>query len=353
MSDTESIKSGVFPAATKETGHTKMMATSSDQRQRGENRPPNQVSTHQLTFRAQVLQGWAWTVHEIAAPAPGPRLCIMAGIHVNEVAGIEATFQLVERFRYELRSGSISIMPVANPPAMPHRSQHVCPIDGKNINFSFPGGSGGTFSEALADAILNEWAVDADCLIDLHGGDLCENVARFAVAPMIGDPAFDQFNLTLAAAFSPAIIVQLPPDELDKPGRSCTGRARQRKYAAFAEAGANGLIDLHSVSFHRDGVLRVAGLFGMLDAPPEAPHEQPIVAQTYHWVQAEVDGWCQCYVEPGDVVDRGQLLASIVDYRGTRIREVLAPEQGYILWRCTHPIVTAMTELMGIASAVQ
>jgi predicted deacylase len=274
----------------------------------------------------------------------------MAGIHVNEVSSIEATFQLVEHFRSELRRGFVSIMPVANPPALPYRSQHVCPIDGKNINFSFPGSGNGTFSEALAHAILNEWALHADCLVDLHGGDLCESVARFTVVPMVGDPEFDDFNFTLAAAFEPEIIVQLQPDQLGKPGRSCTGRARQRKHAAFAEAGGNGLIDDRSVTFHRDGVLRVAGLLGMMDSQSVAPEIAPFIAQEYHWARAEVDGWCRYAVEPGERVVHGQLLASISDYSGKLIREVTTPADGRLLWRCTHAVVTSTTDLLGVAA---
>lgn len=310
----------------------------------------NQVTTSQRIFHSPVLQGWEWTTHEICASEPGPHLCVMAGIHVNEVSSIEAALQLIDRFKQTLWRGSISIMPVANPPALPFRSQHVCPIDGKNINFSFPGDHLGTFSEALADALLNEWAVEADCLIDLHGGDLCENVARFTVAPMSGDVEFDRFNLALAEAFGPDIIVQLQPDQLHQPGRSCSGRARQRKYAAFAEAGANGLIDKESVAFHRDGVLRVAELFGMLVVPEAAAHKEAFLAQEYHWVRAEADGWCSYAVEPGQQVERGQLLAWITDYAGNRRREILSPADGRLLWRCTHAVVTTSTDLMGIAA---
>lgn len=307
-------------------------------------------STKQVTFRSPVLEGWNWTIHEITSPVPGPLLCVMAGIHVNEVDGIEATFQLVERFRRELRCGTVSIMPIVNLPALADRSQHVCPIDGKNINFSFPGSSQGTFSEALADALLNEWAADAACLIDLHGGDLCERVARFSVAPMIGDKSFDEFNFTLAAAFAPDIIVRIPPELLMKPGRSCSGRARQRKFAAFAEAGGNGLLDGNSVSFHRDGVLRVASLLGMIEEQARTNEKQPFIATEYHWLKAEINGWCRYAVEPGEHVVNGQTIASVFDFTGSKIHDVIAPVTGVVLWRCTHAIVTSETDLFGIAA---
>lgn len=105
--------------------------------------------------------------------------------------------------------------------------------------------------------------------MDRVGGDLCEEVASFSIAPMIGDPAFDAMNLSLARAFDPRIIVKLQLDADAAPGRSYSGRARQRKWAAFAECGSNGLLRESTVQFHTNGVLRVAQLLGIIEeAPP-------------------------------------------------------------------------------------
>jgi predicted deacylase len=310
----------------------------------------NQHRVRRIGFRARALAGWAWTVHELAGAASGPRLCVIAGVHVNELASIEATFRLIERFRARRLRGSVALMPVVNLPALAAREQHVCPIDGCNINFSFPGDPDGTFSPALADALLNEWAGDADCLVDLHGGDLCETVARFTVAATVGDAAFDSKNLALAQAFDPQIIVRLPAETGAEPGRSCSGRARQRRHAAFAEAGANGVVDEASVAFHVDGVLRVAGLLGMIDDAPAPSDRAPTIVDRYHWVRAEVEGWCRYLVEPADAVQRGQPLAVVTDLGGALCREVTAPADGVVLWRCTHAAVVPSSDLFGIGA---
>jgi predicted deacylase len=311
----------------------------------------NRISEKQVTFASPALQDWTWTSFEIEAPEPGPRFCIMAGIHVNEVSSIDAVFRLRDLFAAKLQRGRVSLMPVVNLPAVPSHAQFICPIDGKNINFCFPGNPQGSFSEILADAILNEWAADAECLVDLHGGDLCEKVARFTVAPLTGDAAFDERIVAMARAFAPEILVKLPPAQLDAPGRSVSGRARQRRYAAFAEAGGNGLIDEVSVAFHVDGVLRLAGLLGMLEDVPPMPGHAIMEADEYHWVGAEMDGWCRSFVTPGQAVTRGQLVAEICTPNGRVARKVLAPASGRVLWQCTHPFVAASTQLMGIGAA--
>ncbi len=311
----------------------------------------NRISDRQVTFASPVLQGWTWTSFEIEAPEPGPRLCVMAGIHVNEVSSIEAVFRLRDLFGERLRRGHVSLMPVVNLPGVASHAQFICPIDGKNINFSFPGSPDGSFSEALADAILTDWAADADCLVDLHGGDLCEKVARFTVAPQTGDADFDARMVAMARAFAPEILVKLPVDQLHEPGRSVSGRARARRYAAFAEAGGNGLIDEVSVGFHVDGVLRLAGLLDLIDDVPSMPGHTIMEADEYHWVGAGMDGWCRYLVAPGEVVTQGQLLAEICDGAGRVARRILAPAGGRVLWRCTHPFISATTQLMGIGAA--
>jgi predicted deacylase len=244
------------------------------------------------------------------------------------------------------------MIPIVNVPAVPVHSEFVCPIDGRNINFSFPGDPQGSFSEALADALLNEWAGEAECLIDLHGGDIREMVSRFTVAPLIGDPAFDNRTLELAAAFAPDILVTLTPDQsLRQNARSCCGRVQQRRYAAFAEAGGNGLIDEASVSFQVDGVLRIAALLGMIESAPPLPAREPVMVDQYHWVVAGDAGWCVYRAEPGQAIARGQTLAEIFNYAGCSIGIISSPAAGHVLWRCTHPLVTAETQLFGIGAA--
>ena len=310
----------------------------------------NDVAVREYRFSATPLRGSTWTTYDVRGASPGPRLCVMAGVHVNEVSSIAAAMQLVDVFRAMPLKGEVSIMPVVNLPALPLRSQHVCPVDQRNINFSFPGTASGSFSEALADAILREWSHDADCLVDLHGGDLCETVARFTVAATTGDQRFDAFNLALAQAFDPQIIVQLPPETSHVAGRSCSGRARLGRHAAFAEGGSNGLLDDASVVFHIEGVVRVAHLLGITDTSPPRSDRRPTVVRDYHWLTADADGWCRYTVNPGMRVSRGQMVADIADYGGRILSCLMAPVDGIVLWRCTHPVVSVGNDLFGIGA---
>ncbi|MFI5013095.1 MAG: succinylglutamate desuccinylase/aspartoacylase family protein [Hyphomicrobiales bacterium] len=301
-----------------------------------------------LVFDNPKLAGWKWPMAEIRGRSPGPRLCVMAGMHVNEVSSIEAVVQLQSRIAPEELRGTIAMLPLVNLPAMPHRSQYLCPIDGKNINFNFPGHERGSFSEALADAILADWAAEAEVLVDLHGGDLCENVAKFSICQEIGDAKFDARNLALARCFDAEIIVLLEPGLMEAPGRACTARARSKRHAAMSEAGANGIIDAVSVAFHLEGVLNIARLLGMIDAAPLRGKRRQIVVDRYLWIEAPAAGILRPDAEAGMRISKGQRLATLTDLFGTAKGEIQAPEAGVLLWRITHGMVAEGEKVFGL-----
>jgi predicted deacylase len=305
-----------------------------------------------LTFANPRLRDWQWPMVEIRGARPGPHLCVMAGMHVNEVSSIEAVVQLQRRVAPAHLRGSIAILPILNLPAVPARSQYVCPIDGKNISFSFPGHAEGSFSEALADAILGEWAAEAEVLIDLHGGDLCENVARFSICQMTGDKGHDEAALALARCFDAEIIAALDPAEMAAPGRACTARARAGRRAVMAEAGANGILDPVSTAYHLNGVLNVMTLLGMLEGPPIPSTRDQVVTGRYLWIETPRPGLLHARAEPGMRVAEGQILARILDVFGDEIAQIRAPAAGLVLWRINHGMAGEGEKVFGLGLPV-
>ena len=307
------------------------------------------INYRTVRFAAPSLAGHSWQAIDIVGLSAGPTLAVIAGIHPNEVAGIEAAYRLAERIDARDLRGTISIIPVVNGSGYGLRTEYLCPIDAKNINFCFPGRPDGSFSEATADAILNTWAKDADCLIDLHGGDLREEMARFVVCQFTGEASFDQRNLELARSFQPDFLVRLDASHLGRPGRSCTARAARRELAVFAEGGSHGLMTEAEVGFHLDGVLGVAADLGMLRSAA-LPTRGPTELTRYRFLEAPAEGWCRTIVKAGDRVEAGAPLAQIRDSMGLPRVTLTAPESGYILWRVSHPIVHAGDAIIGLGA---
>ena len=305
------------------------------------------IHKYELTFPYSSLAGWRWPAIDIIGQQRGAHLAVIAGVHVNETSSIEAAIRLQRAFAPETLRGRLSIIPVVNLPAVPLRTQYVCPLDDKNINFSFPGRPDGTFAEAIAWALLEDWARDADCFVDMHGGDLCENVAHFTVAQMIGDAEFDARNLDLAKCFDAQIVARLDPSHLRQPARSCTGRAQRRQHAAFAEGGRIGLIEEEHVAYHFEGVQRIANYLGMIGAAPPK-RRQPAIIDRYLWIDAPVDGIYRYAVEPAQKVTKGTILATAENTYGEMLATVTAPADGHILWRITHALAPKGSFIVGL-----
>lgn len=302
-----------------------------------------------VAFSNPTLAAYAWPLFEACGDAPGPRLCVSAGVHVNEVSSIEAAIRLQALFDPKRMRGSVSIIPLINQPALFQYTEYNCPIDGKNINFAFPGSAAGTFSEALCDSIMNDWCADSACYVDLHGGDLRERVAKFVLFQRTGNPDQRRAARNLAMCFDADLVVGLPESLLSESGRPPTGFARHGRLAVMSEAGANGIIDEESVAFHLEGVLRIARQLGIIEEAPSTYRRERIVCSDYLWVTVPSDGQFYAAVEPAERVRRGQRLGVMRDFFGAAVGEVVAPEAGIVLWRMTHPTLRKGSPALAIA----
>lgn len=302
-----------------------------------------------LRFDNPRLAAYSWPLCEIRGRRPGPRLCVSAGVHVNEVSSIEAAVRLQHMIDPEAIHGSVSIIPLINQPAFYKYTELVCPIDGRNINFAFPGKRDGTFSEALCDSIMNEWCAGADCYVDMHGGDLRERVSKFSMFQRTADVELDLAGRRMAMCFDAEIVMGLPPENMEKPGRAPTAFARQHRLALMSEAGANGLLDEGSISFHVEGILNVARTLGIIDAPLAPFLNARIPCDEYLWLDCPVDGEFHGEAEPGDRVGKGQRLGTIRNLFGETLAEVVAPETGFLLWRMTHPTILKGSPIGAVA----
>lgn len=303
----------------------------------------------ELRFDSPQLAGYSWPLCEIRGHQPGPRFCISAGVHVNEVSSIEAAVRLQTCFDPETMKGVVSIIPLVNQPARFVYSEYVCPEDGKNINFTFPGKPDGSFSEVLCDALTREWCADADCYLDMHGGDLREQVSRFVMFQRTPDSALEARGREMALCFDADLVVGLPRTLMEAPGRPPTAFASLGKLSVMTEAGGNGRLDEDSIAYHLNGALNVARALGILDTPPAPFKNRRVVCEDYLWVGTPVDGEFHAEVEPAEEVVEGQRVGTIRSLFGETLAEIHAPATGLVLWRMTQPTLKAGTAALAVA----
>ena len=132
----------------------------------------------------------------------GPTLCVTAGTHPTEYAGIDAAIRLSNEVKPEKLKGRLIIVPVVNLPGFWERS-YLSPIDGVDVCNSYRNKGGrrdGTIGEMIADILVNGILSKADYHLDLHGTDTNESCIPFAKILKIGDNHIDTQSEGMARA---------------------------------------------------------------------------------------------------------------------------------------------------------
>jgi predicted deacylase len=125
-----------------------------------------------------------------------------------------------------------------NPASFAQKVPHLNPVDGKNMNRFYPGKSDGTQTERVSWAIGKQVVEKCDYLIDLHGGDLDENLRRYSYWAKTGKEPLDTTSRGMVLAFGlDHIIIQ----DNTSPARGTVSLSRfavdMGKPSVIAEAG--------------------------------------------------------------------------------------------------------------------
>ncbi len=117
------------------------------------------------------LGGWANLLLPIsvAANGTGPTVLVLGGNHGDEYPGPIAILKLCREIRAEQVQGRIVLLPALNMPAV-KAATRLSPLDGKNMNRSFPGRADGSVTEMIAHYLTTVLFPLSDVVIDIHTG---------------------------------------------------------------------------------------------------------------------------------------------------------------------------------------
>jgi predicted deacylase len=290
------------------------------------------ITRRSLTFDHPLLRDLEHPCFEATGAHDGPRLTLIAGVHGCEYSSIAAATRFLRELDTSELCGSIVCVPIVSLESFRRRSPFVVPVDGKNLNRSFPGDPSGSYTDALAWAIRTELLEPADAVIDLHGGDMVEALEPFSIFETDESEA-------LALAFGlPYVMRAKAPSGMTT---SITGRP-----AIIAEAGGIGQLTEDAVDMLVAGVGRALGHLGML---PESDSPPVRVLGEHRFVYGRSAGWWESAVPVGAPVREGDTLGVIKDLFGDVVEEVASPQDGVVLWQTTSPAVGDNGLLLGIA----
>ncbi len=267
----------------------------------------------------------------VSGVRPGKCLLVTAAIHGSEYPGVEALLRLTQAINPLQLRGTLIAVPVVNVPSFYGRGIFVNPADGKNLNRMFPGNPNGSETERIAYALTSELAPLADALIDLHSGDLPEDLTPHLYYRRGGEPEQDQTTRNMAESFGVPFIVEEPLREGNAFGGTWYHSvALQGKPAMLVESGRQGLVEESAIVIHERGVRRVMSVLRMLEETL-----MPIAFErlsNFFYLNAPSGGLLQMLAKAGDRVAEGQMIASIRNHFGEVVAEVAAPRDAVLLY---------------------
>jgi len=290
-----------------------------------------------LTSDFPALEGWSWPYVTISGQQDGPLATIIAGIHGCEYVSIRAAVRLGRELDPGQVRGRLLIVPIVNLPSFWERVPFVSPIDGLNPNRTFPGRPDGTFTEALAHMIFQTCIVPSDAFIDLHGGDLVEELAPFTGYATDAAPEVTSKARAMAEAFGLDYCIGRPQQPGGRSGLTHMVAARHGVPGVLAEAGGIGQLTMPDVDLLVDGTRRALQVAGNLPGEPDAPATRHISRSVT--VFAPAAGFWICDVRAGDEVRAGQRLGQILSLLGETLETIEAPDDGFVIYQTTSAAV--------------
>ena len=264
---------------------------------------------------------------------PGPVLAVVSGAHGTEYASIIAVERLIGKIDPAKVSGTLILVPMVNVPSFERIVPHVNPTDNKSMNSRYPGDATGTQTDRASLVLTREVVDQCDHLIDLHGGDLDENLRPYSYWTVTGNDKQDQFSRAMVLAFGlDHIIISADRPKDPKASRYLENTASTRGKPSFtAEAGRSGPVNSTDVNVLVAGVERTMMHLAML-AGGAAPVNNPTWIEKVITIPAEQAGIFYPSVERDAHVVKGSRIGIVTDYLNNQLQEVIAPETGTILF---------------------
>lgn len=256
-----------------------------------------------------------------------PVLLLLAGLHGDEINGIEIVRRLLEKGLNHPLKGTTICIPVLNVYGFISFSREV--TDGKDVNRSFPGSARGSLASRIAYHLRTEILPIVDCGIDFHTGG-----ASRSNFPQIRYQFGDRKSEALAKAFSAPFIVNSKP--IPKSLRYLCGKMNIPMI--IYEGGEALRHDEYASTIGVRGARRVMKSLKMIRSH-HRPKKLPTIISKRSWIRAKNSGMFHARVNNGEQVVKGQVLGFITDPFADFNVKVKAPRNGMIIGINHSPII--------------
>jgi len=257
-------------------------------------------------------------VHVFNSKKKGPTLLVQAGLHGDEINGVETLRRMLENKDFEIAKGAVIVVPILNVFGFIHFSRDV--PDGKDVNRSFPGSRTGSLASRIAYHYTQEILPQIDFGLDMHtGGGQRHNF------PQMRYTVEDAVSAELAALFNAPFTFA---------SNLISGSFRKiafkmGKPIAVYEAGESMRFDEKAIEVGIQGVKNVLLGLKMVSGRPKGIAS--ISLGSRRWIRAPRAGMFIPEIENGGKMKKGQIIGMVTDTFAKKHKKIRAPFDGHVI----------------------
>ncbi|MEZ5559767.1 MAG: succinylglutamate desuccinylase/aspartoacylase family protein [Pseudomonadales bacterium] len=251
----------------------------------------------------------------------GPTLCLTAGIHGDELNGVEVARRAFIGTAPASLSGTLIALPILNADGFRNGSRYL--PDRRDLNRFWPGSSGGSVASIIANAVFTRVIELCDALIDLHTASF-----HRSNQPQIRVDVRHEASLALARHFADTTIVA---------GSGPKGSLRRETVdagipAIIYEAGEPMRFQLEKITPGVAGIYNVMRYLGMTAGEASVtPSNRVILSSSWARVPRGKGGFFFPEAHLGERVEKGQSLGQVIDPFTDAVTPILAHRSGEII----------------------
>lgn len=253
---------------------------------------------------------------------PGPTILFTAGLHGDEINGVDIVRQLIARKINKPKRGTIICIPILNVFGFLNGSRFF--PDGRDLNRSFPGSENGSLASRVAHKLMHEVIPEVDLIIDFHtGGASRFNAAQVRIVD--NQPQLDELAKVFGAPFV------LYSKHIVKSFRNACFQLG--KPVLLYEGGKSSFVNDNISKVGIEGVKRILSHFDMLNSKVKSnpPKLETVFVENSKWIRAKKSGMFKAKVAINTKVKIDDILGQITDPYGKLHHTVKSTIDGYII----------------------
>jgi len=265
---------------------------------------------------------------------PGPVVLLQAGMHGDEINGIETLRNLLRmpEIKAPLR-GTIIIIPILNVISFINGSRDL--PDEKDLNRCFPGSRAGSLGSRIAYDLIKEVIPQIDFGIDFHTGG-----AKINNYPQLRCVFENAANIDIANKFGASFLINSGYRE-----KSLRKEAEKRgKSILVFEGGESLRFNKQAINEGIQGCLRLLNKLEMTNVP--VPENTTIIIERSTWVRAKISGLFRTTKKYGVFIEKGDEIGTLADPYGVSELKLIAPEDCFIIGINNQPVINEGDAIM-------